>query len=424
MMRSNKNYVVIPLFLLIVIDAMGAGLILTILPDLFMSDRFGFLGINISKIARYFMFGLSLSLFPLCMIFSAPLLGKLSDQFGRRKLLIICSSLNIVCYTILAYSVIRQNLILFLLGRCLVGCAAGNQPIAQAALVDISKNNFIKFKNLSLVSIAGSVGVIIGPLIGGLAVARNLLEKFGYCLPFVISALMSLINVLLLTLFFYDSKQINSNKGQKALSNPIKLILLAINNEKTRNLVFVLFFGQLCWGLFFQSLILRMSLEYKLSPVQLGYFLAYIGVCVSIGGMFVGNFLIKKISISKLAILSLAILFISALSSSLIFGVYLQWIPVLLGSIFAVIFNTSLLHLFTESVENRSTGLILGVTTAVIYSASIISGLLSGLTNYISYSFGPILAATLALIGIFFFFSIIKSEKIDKIQNIHLVNVE
>jgi DHA1 family tetracycline resistance protein-like MFS transporter len=360
---------------------------------------------------HYFLFGLSLSLFPLFMIFSAPLLGKLSDQFGRRKLLIICASLNILCYSILAYSVICQNLILFLLGRCLAGCVAGNQPIAQAALVDVSKSNIIKFKNLSLVNIAGSVGVIIGPILGGLAAARDLLERFGYSLPFIISALMSLVNVVLLTIFFYEAKKTKHMVSKRVFSNPIKLILSAISHEKTRYLALVLFLGQLCWGLFFQSLILRLSIEYHFGPAQLGCFLVYIGICISIGGMFIGNFLIKKISVNKLAILSLAILFISSLSSGLITQAFLQWVPVLFGSICAVIFNTSLMHLFTETVEDGSTGLILGVTTAIIYSASIISGLLSGLSNYVSYSFGPLLAATLAFMGLIFSLSLMKGSR-------------
>lgn len=425
MKNFNKRYVVFPLFLLIVIDAMGAGLILTILPGLFLSKKFGFLSATSPEIVHYFMFGLSLSLFPLFMIFSAPWLGKLSDLFGRRKLLMICSSLNMICYLILACGVIYQNLALFLLGRCLAGCVAGNQPIAQAALVDASKNNYMtKFKNLSLVSIAGSVGVIIGPILGGLTSVHALLEKYGYSTPFLICAFMSLINVMLLALFFYEEKKSDKENNQRIFLNPIKFLLWAINHEKTRYLALILFLGQLGWGLFFQSLILRMNLEYHFEPVQLGYFLAYIGASVSIGGIFIGRFLIKKLPINKLATLSLAILSICAFLSGLIAKESMQWIFVFFGSVCAVIFNSSLLHLFTDAVEKKLTGLILGITMAVICFAGIISGFLSGLTNYVNYSFGPFLSAALAFTGFIFILLISRSMSFYALQSVSQINAE
>lgn len=408
MISPNKYKSIFPLFLLIVIDAMGAGLILTILPDLFSSNKFGFLNANTSQLARYFLFGLSLSLFPLFVVFSAPWLGKLSDQFGRRELLIFCSFMNMICYFILAYSVFTRHLILFLLGRCLAGCVAGNQPIAQAALVDISKNDLkVKFKNLSIVSIAGAVGVIMGPMLGGLSVTKILLANYGYSIPFFISAFMSLVNILLLWHFYQDTKlKAEKEDGSISFLNPIKPLLWAVRNKATKYLVLILFFGQLSWGLYFQSLILRLSLEYHFQPSKLGYFLAYIGLCVSFSGMYLGKVFVKRLSINNLVTGSLILLFLSSLFSGLMKWESAQWICIFFGATAAILFNSSMLHLFTESNENKAAGLLLGITTAVIYFSSIISSLLSGMTNYINYTFAPFVSAMLASIALIFILTI------------------
>lgn len=408
MISGNKYKSIFPLFLLIVIDAMGAGLILTILPDLFSSNKFGLLNVSTSEFARYFLFGLSLSLFPLFVVFSAPWLGKLSDEFGRRKLLIFCSSMNMICYFILAYSVITQHLILFLFGRCLAGCVAGNQPIAQAALVDISKEDAeVKFKNLSIVSIAGAVGVIIGPMLGGVTATKTLLAHYGYSVPFFISAFMSLVNILLLWFFYQDKKlKLEKANSPRFFVNPIKPMLWAIRNEATKYLVLILFFGQASWGLYFQSLVLRLSLEYHFQPSKLGYFLAYIGLCVSFSGMYLGKLLVKRLSINNLVVGSLIMLVLSSLFSGLMVWESAQWICVFFGATAAIIFNSAMLHLFTDSNDNKSAGLVLGITTAVIYFSSIISGLLSGMANYINYSFAPFVSAALASIALIFILNI------------------
>lgn len=383
-----------PLFILILIDGMLVGLIMPMLPKLFIDGSL--LEPNVSLKNRYLLYSIALSLFPLFMLLGAPILGASSDIYGRKKILLICTLLTSVVYFIFVLSIINHSVVLFLFSCCVAGCIAGNLPIAQAAMIDISKFWSNKFTNISLVSIAGSLGFIFGPLLAGMTLKLNVLSKqLGIGVPFALASLLSMTNALILYFCFSETASLNKQKNLHLnLSHVLSLSKKGLSNSTIRSLAYAFFCGRFCWLIYFQSLTLRLNNEYHFSTQKLSIFFAYIGVCVFVGIIFIIPQLSKLKCVEKIAMVSLSITLLLMIMSGVFHNEYLQWIVISILPIVSIIFDNSMLHLFSDVVNEEITGWVMGIVTGITSICSIIAGMLSGTLSYVNI-FLPILTGVI-----------------------------
>ncbi len=174
--RHTVTFVMITIFL----DAMGFGLIMPVLPRLLM--RVGEIGLD-SAIALGAWISLAMAL---ATFFAAPVLGNLSDAFGRRPVLLIALGGMAAHYAVLA---VADSLALIVLGRVLTGVFGGSYAPAQAAIADVTGPDD-RARNFGLVSAAFGVGFVAGPALGGL------LSQFGERTPFVVALVLSAANLV------------------------------------------------------------------------------------------------------------------------------------------------------------------------------------------------------------------------------------
>jgi MFS transporter, DHA1 family, tetracycline resistance protein len=164
----------------IFIDAIGFGLIMPVLPQLLMDVG----GIDLAgaiEIGAWMGLAMALASF-----FAAPVLGSLSDRFGRRPVLLLSLAFLAADQLMLAAA---NSLVLIFVGRTLAGAFGGSFATAQAAMADMSRPED-RARSFGYVSAAFGVGFIVGPAIGGL------LGQFGDRAPFYVSAALSALNVL------------------------------------------------------------------------------------------------------------------------------------------------------------------------------------------------------------------------------------
>lgn len=180
--RHSSIFVVATIF----IDAMGFGLIMPVLPRLLMNVG----GIGISDAIEVGAWiGLAMAV---ASFFAAPVLGGLSDRFGRRRVLLMALGGMAIDYLLLA---VAHTLPLIIIARTLSGVFGGSFAPAQAAMADISRPED-RARNFSFVSAAFGVGFVLGPAIGGL------LGELGDRAPFYAAAAVAALNFLYgLTLF-------------------------------------------------------------------------------------------------------------------------------------------------------------------------------------------------------------------------------
>lgn len=141
--------------------------------------------------------GLLLSAFPMCQLVAGPILGRLSDRYGRRPVLVVSQAGTALSFLILG---LARDFPTMLLARMLDGASGGNILVAQAYVADVTKPED-RARGLGLIGMAFGVGFVLGPLLGGLLVAyAPVPAEWRLRLPFLVGAAFSaLAFVLVLT---------------------------------------------------------------------------------------------------------------------------------------------------------------------------------------------------------------------------------
>ena len=207
---KKKNYSLLFIFITIFIDITGLGIIIPIIPSLISELIDG----SISEAAMYSGW-LMFSYATLQFLF-APILGGLSDQFGRRPVILLSLLGFGINYIVLA---VAPNIIWLFIGRIFQGIMGASLTTASAYIADISTPEK-KAQNFGLIGAAFGLGFILGPVIGGY------LGQFGSRVPFYAASIFTLINLLYGFLILPESlKKENRRKFDIKRANPIGTLL-------------------------------------------------------------------------------------------------------------------------------------------------------------------------------------------------------
>ncbi len=165
------------IFVTLVIEAMGFGIVMPVLPDVIR--RFVEGDAQVATIYGYFI-----AVYALLQFLFAPVLGRLSDKYGRRPVLLLSLFGTGVDYVFMA---LAPNLGLLFLGRLISGICGASYTVATAYLADISDDTN-RAKNFGLMGAGFGLGFILGPAVGGLVASQ------GAEYPFYVSAGLNLLN--------------------------------------------------------------------------------------------------------------------------------------------------------------------------------------------------------------------------------------
>ena len=140
--------------------------------------------------------GLLFSAYPVCQLIAGPILGRLSDRYGRRPLLIFSQAGTALSFLILGLS--RDFTVMFL-ARLLDGASGGNILVAQAYVADVTKPED-RARGMGLIGMAFGLGFVLGPLMGGVLLSLPINDDWRLRLPFLVAAGFSTLAwVLVLT---------------------------------------------------------------------------------------------------------------------------------------------------------------------------------------------------------------------------------
>lgn len=179
-MSSKKSAAIGFIFITMLIDIIGIGIIIPVIPKLLQELNHS--GISeAAKLGGWLAFAYAFTQF----IF-APFMGSLSDRFGRRPVLLISLLAFAVDYLVLA---LAPTVTWLFVGRIIAGITGASISTAMAYISDVSTPEN-KAKNFGLVGAAFGIGFIIGPVIGGL------LGQYGSRVPFYAAAVLCLVNFI------------------------------------------------------------------------------------------------------------------------------------------------------------------------------------------------------------------------------------
>lgn len=396
-MRS-KSLTLFPLFLVLVIETMGMGIILPVLGPLFVDTAGTIVDPAMTQAWRQFLYGATLGIFSIAMLFGAPILGDLSDRVGRKKTIVLSLLGSALGLFISAIGIDINSFLLLFFGRFFAGFFAGSQPIAQAAIADISTPEE-KAVNMGLIILANCVGFIFGPVFGGYFADAGTFSWSTFSTPFYAAAILTVINAVLVLITFKETFKSTATQAINILRG-LTIFAEAFRHKEIKMLALVTFFCELGWSMFFLYLTLFLMRVHHFSGVDIGHYMSSYGIVWAFTLMLLVRLIVKYFRMESVVFQSLLIygLFIYALLFHNNTVLWLTVIPIGIGSALAY---SGLITIMSNIVGADKQGWVMGISSSVLAAAWGLGGVLSGLLGSHGVNIPFIMAGTITLISAF-----------------------
>lgn len=270
-MKNQKNALLF-IFITLLIDCTGIGIIIPVTPKLIGE----LIGGDVSLASKYggwlaFSYGIMQFLF-------SSVLGGLSDKFGRRPVLLISLFGLGIDYVFLAFA---PTIAWLFVGRMIAGISGASFTTASAYIADISTPEK-RAQNFGMVGAAFGLGFILGPLIGGL------FSQFGSRVPFLIAAGLSLLNALYGYFVLPESLPIENRRPfDWKRANPIGTLINLKRYKKILGLITIVFLLNIAGHAAQSTWTYYTILKFNWTEQMVGYSLAFVGLSIGIvqGGL-------------------------------------------------------------------------------------------------------------------------------------------
>ena len=341
----------IVIFTTVFIDLVGFGIVIPVLPFYAEGTAFN---------ATPRMVGLLFASYSIMQLIFSPILGGLSDKYGRRPVLLLSIIGTGIGFLVLGFA---QTIFMLFVGRILDGITGGNISTAQAYIADITtKEN--RAKGMGLIGAGFGLGFIFGPAIGGI------LSRWGIHVPFFFAAALCFANALLL--YFRLPETVTENHPARNSAARGRSLRHVLNSLKEPRLGFVLtiyFLFIVSFSIMTTSFSLYTMFRFGYDAQHTGYLFAYVGlIAVIIQGGLIGR-LVKRFGELPLVIFG-AFCFAISLFAVPFVGPLAGGLVALLvgGGVFSMgnsLATPALTSLASKSAGPEQQGVVLGVTQSV-----------------------------------------------------------
>ena len=336
------------IMLTVLIDMVAIGLIIPVLPALVGS----FTG---SQTDQAYWYGVVTFSFGLSNFLASPMLGALSDHFGRRPLLLLGFLGLGLSFFVTALSTTLWGLIAV---RIVSGAMQANAAIANAYVADITPPEQ-RAKRFGLLGAMFGLGFIIGPVMGGLLGAIKLQ------LPFLVAGALAIINLLYGYFVLPESLPKEQRKPFRwRAANPANSLLALTKLKGVGSLVGVVVFSTLAQFVLYTCWVLYTTFKFGWGPQENGWSLAVVGiVSVVVQGFLLGR-LLKIFSPQRLAVIGL----VSSMLANVLWGAATEgWMmyAIVVANFLSVTVSASVQSLISSAADSRSQGQTLGAVNSL-----------------------------------------------------------
>jgi DHA1 family tetracycline resistance protein-like MFS transporter len=379
-----KNRLLFSIILVVFIDLLGFSLILPLLP--YYAETFK---------ASNFVTGLLVASYAAAQLLGAPLLGRLSDRYGRRPVLIASIFGTFVGFLLLGFA---KTLAMLFAARILDGLTGGNLSVAQAYITDVTDAKE-RSKGLGMIGAAFGLGFIIGPVTGGF------LSQWGYAVPAFVAAALSFTNLVLIYAWLPESltAEKRSSMNDKKPAITLGALFNALRRPFTGSLLVTRFFFGLAFAIFQTIFSLYTLAKFNLTAQNTGLILTYVGVLsVIVQGFLVGR-LTNKVREDVLIVACAALMAVSLAGWAIAPSVFALLVILTPTALAGGILNTLLSSTLTKAVEPQEVGGILGLSTSVESATRIFAPIIGGALLQQLGTWAPGAFSGLVMVGVFFY---------------------
>ena len=399
----------------IFLDVLGVGILIPVLPQLIFRI---FEPAGYSYKSSLIMLGWLTAIYPLMQFISTPILGQLSDRFGRKPVLGFSLFGTALGYILFAIGIITKNIPLLFFARAMDGITGGNLSVARAVIADVSAPEH-RTNNFAKIGAAFGIGFVVGPYLGARLAAPgvsffglfNTPQWFGPSVPFWFAAILSTINTILVLFVLPETHQHINAHLKMAWGKSIENIKKAASHPALRVILgseFLFWGGFTFFTTFFQILLIQ-KLGFK--QANIGDYFAYIGICIALTQIIFTPLFNKRFK-------NYQILRFSLIGNGL--ALFLMLFPhnttelLLVTPIFALFNGLTMANvsaLVSLSADKKIQGEVLGIEASVQALAQSIPAIVAGYIATLGVNVPVFVGGTIVIIGGLAFISFYKPAR-------------
>jgi MFS transporter, DHA1 family, tetracycline resistance protein len=354
------------IFFTLFLNSLGFGILIPIIPLLLANphSEFFLLPSGYSLQQGYILLGFLTAIFPIMQFFATPILGQLSDKYGRKPILLFSLFGTFISYLLFSLGIIMRNLPLLFFSRAFDGITGGN----------------------GLIGAAFGLGFILGPYLGGKLSDPAVVSWFNPATPFWFASILALVNVFFVQFIFNET---HKHQSADLVINWSRSLLNVVHAYAMKNLrpLFITYFlfvsGFTFFNTFFSVFLIN---KFHFTQGNIGDFFSFIGFW----SVFAQAVVVRRLSqkFSEIQILKVS-LFGMGILVALFFLPTVWWQLLFIVPFFAICIGLSLANipsLVSRSASPQIQGEILGINASIMALGQSLPPILSG---YIAASLTP-----------------------------------
>ncbi len=304
MVEERRRFWVI--LIIVFLGFLGISMPYLIFPALFLNPAYSMLPAGWGLSSHALFLGITLAAYPLGQFIGSPILGSLSDQYGRKPFLLGSLLIAAVCNLFTGLSIEWQQLGLLIGSRFMAGLMEGNIAIVRAMAADIK--TISKHETFGKINAASSIAFLLGPLLGGLMADKDVLKSLTASTPFYCTCCLFFCLAGLSALALEKTIPTASSKAQTFWEriNFIKKMIVLFSNKHIQFLMLISTAFTLAVDIFYEFGPVYLTVQWMQSPAQLTLYNGVLCIALAVGNGWLPRLLPKRISKQLATICSIA----------------------------------------------------------------------------------------------------------------------
>lgn len=387
----------LPLYVVIFVGFVGYSLMITVFTPMILRPDSTMIGASTPTAHRTILLGILWCLYPAGQFVGSPIMGSMSDRFGRKPILLISLAITTVSYAVIATALMRASLPLLMAASLIAGFAEANIVTAQSAISDVisaaERNRFFGYIYMSV-----SSAYIVGPLVGGKLADPSRGPWFSDATPFWAVFVLLAMTIIATAWMFGET---NPPEARRRVSYLEAFTNLAgvITDRRLRALYWLNFLFYLAIFGFFRCYPMYLVDEFHLGVSRVSEFIAWVGVPIVLANLWLTGFLSARIAVRTLT-------FWSALLTGIFMVIVIVprpltslWVTLFLTSMALALCLPSCATLLSTAASAPEQGRVMGNNQAMQVGAESLSGLLGGLLAAVMVKLSLIVLGVVAIMA-------------------------